>query len=329
MSSRFQILQQSNPKKDSSSANWIKLPFIENESNSKPLILIEPDEQTSNIPVVPKRKRKTSKLASVTQQDTIQDETLVQTEIDSNSIFAVDSNTINQGAVQPSFFQNHSLQASQTEPLKNTISNPDWFSIILIILVIGFTYIKYHYDRIFKQLLNAFLSTNASNQIIREENVMVQRASIILSIIFYLAGGLFLYQMSEYYEWGLMGIQHDFSRFLLFALILAFVSPLKMIVLKILGFVFESNRIAAIYSFNIFLINNVLGLLLIPLITVFAYFPINTGSSVLYIGVAITSLAFLYRLIKGYSIWRTAGHIPALYFILYLCTLEIALYWSC
>lgn len=324
MSLRNQILQQSNPPKDSNSGNWIELPFIEKESNSEPIIIIDSSSQNSNTPTTQKRKRNNSKFSIISQQDSTQGDTLVQAEIDSNSIVGIDSGAINQGVLQPSFFQNHSLQAIQTEPVNNKANNPDWFSIILIILVIAFTYIKFNYDRIFKQLLNAFLSTNASNQIIREENVMVQRASIILSSIFYLAGGLFLYQLADYYSWSLMGISHEFSRFLVFSLILAFVSPLKMIVLKILGFIFDSDKLTSSYSFNIFLINNILGLVLIPLITIFAYFPYQSGSTILHSGIVIVSLAFLYRLIKGYSIWQSSGHFPVLYFILYLCSLEIA-----
>ena len=324
MSFHTQILQQSNLPKDSSSGNWLQLPFIEKENTTEPIILIDSESQTNNTPTVRKRKRNTTNIAAISLQDSTQTDTLVQAEIDSNLITGIENSPLQQGTIQPSFFQDHSLQVSQTESINKSINNPDWFSIILITLVIGFTYIKYHYDKIFKQLLNAFLSTNASNQIIREENVMVQRASIILSIIFYLAGGLFLYQLAEYNKWDLMGIQHEFSRFLLFALFLAFVSPLKMIVLKILGFIFESDKLSSSYSFNIFLINNILGLLLIPIIAVFAYLPFNTGSSILYIGVTLISLAFIYRLIKGYSIWQSIGHLPALYFILYLCTLEIA-----
>jgi len=324
LSAKAQILQQSNQQKDSTSGSWNKLPFMGQEPTDKPIILIE--EQNTAAEIKPRKKRKKKNLAAINQaeKDSLQKDSLVQAQLTQDSILAIQNSTATTEILEPSFFQGHALKPSDTEPIKTNIANPDWFTFILIFLVLAFTYIKYNYDRVFRQLISAFFNTNTSNQIIREENVMVQRASIILLLMFSAAAGLFLYQTSIYFDWQLLGIKKDFSRFLFFALLISVLFPFKVIILRLLGFIFHSNRLASAYLFNIFLINNVLGLLLIPLIILFAYLPFQTGGTLLYIGLIITALAFLYRLIKGYSIWRSADHFSLLYFILYLCTLEIA-----
>ena len=97
-----------------------------------------------------------------------------------------------------------------------------------------------------------------------------------------------------------------------------------MVLLKALGEVFEIDRPVASYIFNIFLINNMLGLMLIPIVVTIAFVVTYSTGIVIYAGVALVIIAFIYRLVRAFTIWMTLSGVSIFYLILYFCTLEIA-----
>ena len=68
--------------------------------------------------------------------------------------------------------------------------------------------------QIFQPMIQALLNNNLTNQIVRDENILVQRASVFLSVAFHLIGALFLYFVSIDLGWNLGGLTAGFSRFL-------------------------------------------------------------------------------------------------------------------
>lgn len=313
-----QILDQSISPSDSTKSNWNALPFINEKSSSKPIMLVNDSGQTIQKTPKPKKKSQPIKLAEKVEPDT----NLVDT-VKFDTLILVNSHSNIAATKQPSFFQEHFLKTIDINPQKQNAINPDWFTILIITLIIAFTYLKVSYGKILKQIFRAFLSKNVSNQIVREENVFVQKAMLILHFIFGISGALFLFQLNNYFGWNFLGLRSE-SIFLLFICFILGLSAIKMMALWILGFTFNNNKLREAYSVNIFLINNVLGLTLIPIVIIIAYTPFNITPAAMFLGIGLIILSFLYRLAKGFSLWRSAGRYSVFYFILYLCTLEIA-----
>ncbi len=224
----------------------------------------------------------------------------------------------------PSLFQGHALQPVNSNPIPLPRRTPDWFTLTLIFVIIAFAWIRVFYSKIFKQLINAFFSNSISNQVVRDENILVQRASILMSFVFYLTGSLFIYQVSVFFNWDYPFLGEGFLRFLVVCLIVAFAYSFKMVLLKAMGEVFELDRPVASYIFNIFLINNMLGLILIPVVVAIAFVVTYSTGIAIYTGVALVIIAFIYRLVRAFNIWMTLPGVSIFYLILYFCTLEIA-----
>ena len=127
------------------------------------------------------------------------------------------SYTVNFPFNGPGIFKGHELkpQHPNARPLNEFVS--DWFTISLIALIGFFTWFRYFYYRIFKQLIAAYFNLTATNQIVRDESVLLQRASLVLSTIAYLLAGLFLYQLSVHYNWQITWLQKGLIRFVLLA----------------------------------------------------------------------------------------------------------------
>jgi hypothetical protein len=224
----------------------------------------------------------------------------------------------------PNIFKGHELQikSPNARPVNDFVS--DWFTITLIVLVGFFTWFRIFYYRIFKQLISAYFNLTATNQIVRDESVLLQRASLIISIISYLLIGLFLYQLSIHFGWQVTLLQKGLIRFVLLSVAVALAYSLKMISLRMLSVVFKQERPVALYIFNVFLMVMMTGLILLPVNVLIAYAPSYIREIVIVISIGLISIMFLYRILRAIGIWIGIPGFSFFYLFLYLCGFEIA-----
>lgn len=246
-----------------------------------------------------------------------------------NSYWKTDSviyfnDTIQEKSTYSDIYKGHLLHPTGTEAIDREHISPIWFFPIILIVLSVFAALRIFYNKYFSQMLVAFVNNNLTNQIVRDENILVQRASVYLSMIFNLIAALFLYLVSIYYRWELGGIGNGFSRFLFFAVIVSAAYTLKFLILKICGWLFDLNREMATYIFNTFLINNILGMALMPFICLIAYNQLLSASWLILISIILAGLAFAYRIFRGILVGFSMPSFSLLYLFLYLCTLEIA-----
>ena len=160
-----------------------------------------------------------------------------------------DTITINSQSLEgPGIFKGHLLQVRQSKAQPIVPNMGDWFTISLLILLSLFTWFRFFYYRIFRQLFSAFFNTTTTNQIVRDESVLLQRASLVLSIISYLLMGLFVYQLSVIFNWDTGILDGGLLRFVMFSVAIAAAYSIKMIFLRFLSVIFDQERSVAIRS---------------------------------------------------------------------------------
>ncbi|MFI5218049.1 MAG: DUF4271 domain-containing protein [Bacteroidia bacterium] len=223
-----------------------------------------------------------------------------------------------------SLFKEHRLKISEINPSSKTIRNPDWLIIVVILIISYLTWIRVFNYKIIKQHFSALFSNALTNQIVRDENLLVQRTSVLLSLIFYFSVALFLYQASVFFNWDYKLFNNGFPRYVIFILLFASAYSFKMILLKLMGVIFRIDRVASTYIFNIFLINNILGMVFIPLVILIALLTAGKINFLIWTGIGILLVAFLYRIFRGIIIWTSITRFSLYYLILYLCAFEIA-----
>ena len=224
----------------------------------------------------------------------------------------------------PGVFKNHLLKPvnPNARPLNDTIS--DWLTISLIVMMVFFTWFRLFYYKIFRQLLTSYFNMTASNQIVRDESYLLQRASLVISIISYLLGGLFLYQISVLYDWQIYWLQKGLVRFVLFSLIIAISYSVKMILLRVLSVIFNQEKAAGTYIFNLFLMIMMAGLILFPANIFLAYSNASVKHFAAIATIVLISLMFLFRLSRAIRIWFSIPQFSFFYLFLYLCAFEVA-----
>jgi hypothetical protein len=221
-------------------------------------------------------------------------------------------------------YSEHQLKPENSLPVAMSRDTPDWLFFILLLIIALLTWLKVFYRKNVLQIFEAFFSNVVANQIVGDENILVQRASVLLTITFNLAAALLLYLLSEIYDWPVPYAGSGFSKFIIFALVISCAYTLKFIILKLAGFLFRIEKAIATYIFNIFIINNVLGILLILLVIGIAYLPTATTSYLIPAAAMFVCFAYLYRFLRGPVIGFSYNSYSNLYLFLYLCALEIA-----
>ncbi len=221
------------------------------------------------------------------------------------------------------YFRQHQLEVKSLSPQLFNKTVPDWFAIVLFFLIVGITTVKVFYQNIFRQLVEAVYSFAVTNQVVRDENLLVQRASVLLNVIFYCSSGLFFYWISVRYNWNHPILNEGLLRFLFFAFVTAVFFTVKMLLLKLLGAIFNLDKPVAVFIFSIFLTNNLLGVLLVLITSFMAYLSGVSLINYVYLVLGILSLAFIFLLYRAFLISRTVQGYSLYYLILYFCTLEI------
>ena len=221
-------------------------------------------------------------------------------------------------------FKTHQLQMVNTYPRTNFKPTPDWFTFILLLIVIAITLLRTFNSKVFNQLMRAFYNNTVANQIIRDENILVQRASVTLSISSYFVLALLLFKIADFYNYSNPLAGEGIVRFLFIALFVSLAYSVKMILLKIAGYVLKIDKPVAAYIFTIFLSNNVIGVILIPFLIIISYAQLPFIGYFYYGCIAIALTGLFYRWVKGIVISLSIPNLSLVYIIFYLCGLEIA-----
>jgi hypothetical protein len=160
----------------------------------------------------------------------------------------------------------------------------------------------------------------ALRQAIREEP-NTPRANLLFNINHALILGLFLYL--TLCVWSVKW--NEWPGFLLFlacvgvVLVSYAVKKLSISLVKFLG---DGDFGLTEYSYNVHLINRVIGLFLFPILALLVYLPKNQSFTLWWIAATLVFGMVLYRIIRG-VVNALQVNVPMFYIFFYICTLEI------
>ena len=146
--------------------------------------------------------------------------------------------------------------------------------------------------------------------------------SLLLNGFFVVTGGLYITFLLQHFK--LNPVDNFWLMFLYCILGLSGIYFIKFIGLKISGWIFNMQEAANSYIFIIFIINKMIGILLLPFLILMAF----TSGDVYSIGVTlswclVTGL-LVYRIILTFGAIRNQVKVNPFHFFLYLCAFEIA-----
>jgi hypothetical protein len=99
---------------------------------------------------------------------------------------------------------------------------------------------------------------------------------------------------------------------------------IKFVGLKISGWLFNMEEAAHSYIFIVFVVNKMIGILLLPFIVIIAFTTGDIYSIAFTLSWCLIGALLIYRFILTYTAVRNQVKVNPFHFFLYLCAFEIA-----
>jgi len=195
-----------------------------------------------------------------------------------------------------------------------------WIIGVVLFLVLFFAVIKFFFSKELSSIVQSFYSNQILGQINKEDNLFSSWPFIFLYLLFGLIIGLYLYLSGKY-----LGLSYSVDGFKLFLLLSAVVIGLftvKIIVLRLLGFLFDIRRLVREYVSILYLSYFNSALIFLPLVIAFSLTPNRYAGIYGYVGIIMLILIFTLQFFRAGANILTNYRFPKVYLIIYLCALE-------
>ena len=139
--------------------------------------------------------------------------------------------------------------------------------------------------------------------------------------MYLIAGGLFLYNLSEFYNFKPFNYS-GIHVFLLAVIVLLALILMRIMIMKTISVIFKRKELMSEFIFHFYLYNKILVLTLIPFLLLIPYTQGILQQISVYLGLTIVAIVYLYRFVR-IILFLIKNVVFIFYLFLYLCVLEL------
>jgi hypothetical protein len=198
---------------------------------------------------------------------------------------------------------------------------PDAFFYVLLGILVLLSFLKLFFNRYFFNLFRVFFNTSLRQGQLTDQLLQARQASVLFNLLFAIIGGVYVYFLLKHYNW--LPALDVFLIMLLCVISVAAIYFFKFITLKFTGWLTGYTEAVNTYLFIIFLVNKILGVLLIPLVIVIAFSPVYIAQVAVIISLLLTAALFLLRFIRSYNLLHRQIKVSRFHFFLYIAGIEL------
>lgn len=202
------------------------------------------------------------------------------------------------------------------------VSSKDYLFYLLLLLLLYFGLVKVLFEKYVNTLFLLFFRPSMRKQQIQEQLLLTPLPSLLLNILFIISAGLYCSFLVNYYH---AAKQIEFPFLLAFwCTLLTILYLLKFSLLKLFGWIFNKTKATETYIFIVFLVNKMMGILLLPFLIIMA-FSLNETINEFAVTVSLIMIGvlFIYRFSTAYKQIRNQIKLSLFHFFIYLCAFEI------
>jgi Domain of unknown function (DUF4271) len=215
-----------------------------------------------------------------------------------------------------------SLSVSNTvQILERGVLDTDWMFYLFCGLLFALAFLRIVFNKYFNDLFRVFFNTSIRQRQIRDQLQQAPLPSLLFNIFFAFSGGIFIFFLLRHYKANI-----DLNKWLLIGVCIVGLGALylgKHLLLKLIGWVFGWEKGVETYLFIVFLVNKIIGILLLPFIVLLAFSPPTVQGIIVTISIIGLLVVFIYRFVRAYSSIRNELRISQLHFFLYVCAFEV------
>jgi len=214
--------------------------------------------------------------------------------------------------------------SGQPEAMVNKVRSPgsqESFFYLLATLAAILGFFRFFYTRYFNNLFRVFFNASLRQSQLTDQLLQAKLPSLLFNVLFVLSGGVYVYFLLRYYNW--IQPQRFWLMVLYCSLSLGIIYLVKFIGLKFTGWLTGYKETTNTYVFIIFLINKILGVLLIPFTVIIAFSMPTLVTVSIVISLLLIALMFLLRFFRSYGLLQNQLKINGVHFFLYVVGIEI------
>lgn len=193
---------------------------------------------------------------------------------------------------------------------------------LIILLLLIFAIMRQAFPKYFSDLFRVFFRTTLKQRQISEQLIQTPLPSLLLNLFFVLSGALYISFVLQHYQ---LGPEGSFWMLFLYSCIgLSLAYFVKFLGLKIAGWLFSMEEAANSYIFIVFVINKMIGILLLPFLLLLGFSEAPVYTAALTLSFCLVGAMLAYRVILTFAAVRNQVRVNLFHFFLYLCAFEIA-----
>jgi hypothetical protein len=202
------------------------------------------------------------------------------------------------------------------------VEDKDWLFYYILGIAFLFGMLRITYLRYFSDMFRVFFRTSLRVNQIREQLVQSGLQSLLFNLFFAVAAGTYVYLLMNYFNVSVK----------LPALFIPLVTTVtialmylgKYVFLQVSGWLFGMKNAAETYSFIVFLINKVVGIILLPFLFVIAFAERELAGIAITISLVVVVGLFLYRFLRAYRPVQAEIKVGRFHFFIFFLAFEIA-----
>ena len=192
----------------------------------------------------------------------------------------------------------------------------------LIVLLLSFALLRQAFPKYFSDLFRLFFRTTIKQRQIKEQLMQTPLPSLLLNGFFVISGGLYINLLLDHYQ--VKPVTNFWLSFVYCMIGLSGIYFLKFLGLKLSGWLFNMQEAADSYIFIVFVVNKIIGIVLLPFLVMLAFMQHQAHSAVLVLSWCTIGTLLIYRLVLTYAAVRNQIKVNPFHFFLYLCAFEFA-----
>lgn len=202
-----------------------------------------------------------------------------------------------------------------------SFSGKEFTFYLLCILLFILGLFKTFYPMYFNNLFRIFFNTSLRQTQLTDQLSQAKFPSFVLNIFFTLTGGIYIWLLFKHFN-RVQSI-HSHTLLLICILSVAAIYLIKFIILKFTGWLAGIKSTIDNYIFVIFLVNKIMGVLLIPFVILLAFSMSDWIPSIAVISGLFVGLLFLSRYVKSYGTLEKRLNINSLHLFIFVVGAEI------
>ena len=217
---------------------------------------------------------------------------------------------------------NFAGKAAPQPEVRRIPPDKDLFFYVLLGLFFYFALIKTVFNKYVNNLLAIFLRITLKQQQLREQLLQSPLPSLFLNILFILTGGIYISLLLDFYHQSVTNnfwLQVAYCSGLLITIYTG-----KLIIMKIVGWIFNIRRATDTYVFIVFLVNKMLGIFLLPFLALIIFEPPQAQQVFVTLSLMVMVMLVLYRFFFSFRPLQNEIRWSLFQFFIYLCAFELA-----